>query len=274
MNGGMTVERFFELFCEELKGLPDLWYYYKFNKQDKSFEFRKAYFCQRLQFIADHLADKKNALIWDCGCGFGTTALFLAMNGVTVYGNTVEWYLKTIDQRKKFWNQYGNADLFTAENLDLFDAKIPDSKYDYIIVQDTLHHLEPINDAMKLFKRVLKASGKMVVVEINGNNIVESLKYFKQRGFKRVITYYDETMNKEITMGNENIRSLKTWTEIFKSNSFTVSDVGYIRYYYPFFYNGKNTSELMAKEQKLWQNNSFAREYFFFGMNFILQKQG
>ena len=47
----MTVPDFFELFLEELKTNKTLWYYYKFLSDPKRLGFRKAYFCQRLEYI-------------------------------------------------------------------------------------------------------------------------------------------------------------------------------------------------------------------------------
>jgi hypothetical protein len=71
----ITIERFFLLFLEELKINANLTRYYKYNNNKSSFQFRKAYFIQRLEYIQNHITDE-NSVIWDCGCGFGTTAIF------------------------------------------------------------------------------------------------------------------------------------------------------------------------------------------------------
>ena len=53
---GMTPERFFDLFLEELRSLPELSRYYKYHSSVKEdFEFRKAYFLQRLKYVSRHL---------------------------------------------------------------------------------------------------------------------------------------------------------------------------------------------------------------------------
>src|SRR5436190_4846706 len=134
----MTVDKFFDLFLEELGNNKNLWRYYKFLDSPKKFIFRKAYFCQRLQYIADNIGNKDQN-IWDCGCGYGTTALFLAMNGYKVYGTTLEFYFEEINKRKDFWKQYGNTDLFEAVYEDL-STSIYEKKFDTVILQDTLHH--------------------------------------------------------------------------------------------------------------------------------------
>ena len=86
----MTVNDFFELFLKELQNTPAMRGYYKFLNDKTSFEFRKAYFLQRLQYISDQIKDK-NSSIWDCGCGYGTTAIGMNFN--------LLWYKRT--NRKK-----------------------------------------------------------------------------------------------------------------------------------------------------------------------------
>jgi len=267
----MTVEQFFELFLKELQAAPAMQGYYKFLNNKSSFEFRKAYFVQRLQFVADQIRDK-NAVVWDCGCGYGTTALFLAMNGISVYGTTLEFYFDEIEKRKNYWRHYGNTDLFTVDYANVFDHKLNDNHFDFIILQDTLHHIEPLQEALKIFKNVLKSDGQLIVVEENGNNIVENLILFKQRGNKRIITIWDEKIQRNILFGNENIRSWKKWKHEFECAGFLCRKIEpeYIRFYLPCFYKKRTALEMIDKENKL-RKQRWLCEYFFFGMNFCIK---
>jgi 2-polyprenyl-3-methyl-5-hydroxy-6-metoxy-1,4-benzoquinol methylase len=266
----MTVEHFFELFLKELQETPTMWNYYKFLKSKSSFEFRKAYFVQRLQFVADQIKDK-NATIWDCGCGYGTTALFLAMNGFRVYGTTLEYYFDEIEKRKKYWKKYGDSDLFEVDYANVFDNKLSENQFEYIILQDTLHHIEPLQDALKIFKNVLKPEGKLIVVEENGNNFAVNLKLFMQRGNKRIITVWDEKLKKRLLLGNDNIRSWRKWKQEFNEAGLLCNHIEpeYIRFYYPFLYRKRTFSEMIKKENRLRKNRCL-REYFFFGINFSI----
>ncbi|MCL1850037.1 MAG: class I SAM-dependent methyltransferase [Bacteroidetes bacterium] len=267
----MNVDVFFELFLKELQEMPAMWHYYKFLNNKSSFEFRKAYFVQRLQYVANQITDR-NSTIWDCGCGYGTTALFLAMNGFRVYGTTLEFYFDEIEKRKNYWKQYGDVSLFEVDYANVFDQKISDNSFDYIILQDTLHHIEPLQDALRIFNNVLKQNGKIIVNEVNGNNIMENLKFFKQRGNKRVITIWDERLQKNILFGNENVRSFSTWKQEFVKAGFSCPDEPeYIRFYFPFTYHGRSADKMIAKEDKL-RNKKWIREYLFFGINFTIKK--
>lgn len=269
----MTPEQFFELLLIELKDRPEMHSYYKFLGDPKSFAFRKNYFLERLRYIEKNITDP-NAVIWDCGSGYGTTCLFLAMNGIAAHGTTLEFYYEVVQKRYAYWKQYGNADLFTCSYENLFDSPMPANTYDVIIVQDTLHHLEPINDALKIFHNSLKEHGKIISIEENGSNIIQNLKLYKYRGNKRIITMYDEKLQKDILIGNENIRSFEKWNELFSQNNFRIpqEQISYVRYYLPQFYNEKNGDTLLKKEQNLQKTSKFRKKYFFFGLNFIAEK--
>ena len=270
----MNVAEFFNLFLIELEQSPNLRNYYKFLNNSSSFEFRKAYFCQRLQYIIDNISNP-NLDIWDCGCGYGTTGIFLSLNGIKTHGSTLEFYYKEIPARMEYWKNYGNPALFSYSYENIFDTSpVPASK-DMIIVQDTLHHLEPLQDALKLFCQTLRSGGKLLIVEENGNNMIQNLKLFLQRGNKRILEVYDERLKKNIIMGNENIRGFKEWQQELNKGKFEIinDSTQYIRFYPPFVFKNNNTQKLIGREQQLWKNNSFLKEKFFFGLNFIAEKK-
>jgi SAM-dependent methyltransferase len=273
----MTTDRFFTLFLEELKTLPELSHYYKFLTSEKDFEFRKNYFMQRLDYIAYQVKQYINGghsvpSIWDCGCGYGTTCLFLAMNGIKTYGSTLEFYFPFIENRKKYWSAYGDARLFEAGYEDIYDNHPTKNSIDIVIVQDTLHHLEPIDKALQIFNTSMKPNSVMICIEENGSNLIQTAKLYKQRGSNRVITFWDETLQKEITMGNENIRSMADWETLLSKNGFTVkaSETNYIRVLPPYFYKNKKAQDLAEKEKIM--ANAFLKKYFYFGINFIAVK--
>jgi 2-polyprenyl-3-methyl-5-hydroxy-6-metoxy-1,4-benzoquinol methylase len=248
----MTVNDFFELFLKELQDVPAMRGYYKFLNDKTSFEFRKAYFVQRLQYISKQISNQ-DSTIWDCGCGYGTTALFLAMNGFRVYGTTLEFYFDQIERRKNYWKQYGNSDLFEVDYANIFDNNLNANSFDYIILQDTLHHIEPLQDALPIFHSILKPQGQLIVAEENGNNIIANLKLFKQRGNKKIITIWDERLQKDILLGNENVRSWKKWKYEFEQAGFNCENTEpeYIRFYYPFYYRNHSAEEVINKENIL-----------------------
>ena len=275
----MSPEQFFELLLKELEVHTEMQPYYKFLGKKSSWHFRRNYFLQRLRYIQKYLVyagnTAVNASIWDCGCGYGTTCLYLAMNGIKTYGTTLEFYYDTIQKRKEYWSKYGDTSLFTCTYENLFDNRPAPATYDWIIVQDTLHHLEPIDEALQIFSSSLKKGGKILSIEENGNNIIQRIKLYKYRGNKRIITIWDEKLQKDILLGNENIRSLEQWDNLFVKNGFKVdaATVQYLRYFLPVNYRFSDPEKLLAKELYIQNDKGFRREYFFFGLNFIAEKR-
>ncbi len=275
----MQPEQFFELMIKELELHTEMQPYYKFLGDKSSWHFRRNYFLERLRYIQSNLVSgsaggNKDLSIWDCGCGYGTTCLFLAMNGIKTHGTTLEFYFETIQKRKEYWSQYGDTSLFTCSYENLFDQKPAAASYDWIIVQDTLHHLEPLEDALAIFNHSLKKGGSVLTIEENGSNIIQRIKLYKYRGNKRIITMWDEKLKKEILLGNENIRSLSTWEGLFKKAGFTLpaAQIRYVRYYLPLQYRFADADKLLQQERDIQSKPGLRREYFFFGLNFVAVK--
>jgi 2-polyprenyl-3-methyl-5-hydroxy-6-metoxy-1,4-benzoquinol methylase len=269
----MKVEEFFQNLVTEIESNPNLQGYYRFGQKDSRFLFRKAYYCQRLQYVADQLNDTK-LRIWDCGCGYGTTGYFLALNGYTVNGTTIEYYFKDINDRRTFWNKYGDTSGFQAAYLNLFDNPPEKGSFDVIILQDVLHHLEPIDKALDILLNALSPNGRLIVCEENGNNLVNTLKLFIRRGNKRIITIRDEINNKDVLLGNENIRALQQWKQLFKNKNARIDEqsLEYIRLFPPFFFKENSYDALLNKEKNIWRKNALMKEYLYFGLNFNVHK--
>ena len=271
----MQNEVFFEHLCEELRQNRGLYPYYKLVDGSTSRQlFRKAYFMQRLEYLDRNIDLGKHPKIWDCGCGYGTTGFYFAMKGQPVYGTTLEYYPEQWENRRKFWAQFGDASLCTFQYANLFDQKLEEESFDYIILQDTLHHIEPLDEALKIFRKVLKPDGKLILIEENGGCWIKSAMLFKQRGRKRIISVYDENLQKEVLMGNENIRSEKEWRKHFVEAGFRLDEdsLQYIRFLPSWHFNAENVKKKVEIEQKMWKKYAFLRHHFFWGVNMVFGK--
>lgn len=273
----MQKEVFFEHLCEELRQNRGLYPYYKLTDGSLARQrFRKAYFMQRLEYLDRYIDLGKQPKIWDCGCGYGTTGFYFAMKGQPVYGTTLEYYPEQWEARRKFWSQYGDASLCTFQYANLFDQKLEPESFDYIILQDTLHHIEPLDEALVIFRDALKPDGKVILIEENGGCWIKSAMLFAQRGHKRVISTYDDILKKEVLMGNENIRPEKKWRQHFKKAGFQmdVESLQYIRFLPSYYFKNENNMEKnMEKEQEIWRKNAFLRHHAFWGINMVFSKR-
>jgi SAM-dependent methyltransferase len=270
----MNVPEFFELFIRELEGNKELHGYYRLLGKPDRFLWRKAYLEQRLQYVHDHLG-KPGSSLWDVGCGYGTSSIFAALNGYRVVGSTLEFYYDHVQRRLEYWSRFGDLSGLRIVYENLFDNPPEKQSADAILVQDTLHHLEPINQACSILWQSLKPGGQLIVSEENGNNPFIRAKNFSTRGFNRVGEIYDSRLGKMIPFGNENARSLRAWKKILENAGFAVPDkeTRFVRLFPPFYYNTENYRTLIDRENAIGQKNRFLSGYFFFGINFTASKK-
>jgi len=265
----MSVNEFLELFIKELELNSELRHYYRLINDRRRYLWRRAYLEQRLRYISDH-AGSAPGNVWDVGCGYGTTAIFLALSGFKVRGNTLEFYFQQLNNRLDYWSRYGNLSNLQIEYANLYDMNVPHNFCDIIIAQDTLHHLEPINNALKIFAHSIKSGGKLLVTEENGSSLFIRMKNFSKRGFQRISEYHDEHLNKTIPFGNENARSLNEWRRLFEDHGFDLPEkyTEYIRLYPHFFYTHSNYDLMRDREVRLLKKLPLIHEFLFFGINF------
>lgn len=270
----MDVTEFFELFIRELELNKEFQGYYRLLDKPRRLLWRKSYLEQRLRYVHLHLG-KPGKKIWDVGCGYGTTAIFATLNGHQVLGSTLEFYYDHIQRRLDYWSRYGNLSGLQIAYENIFDRPVEKRSVDVVLVQDTLHHLEPIYPACRILHESLKSGGRLIVSEENGNNPFIQGKNFATRGFKRVGTIYDERLGKNIPFGNENARSLKAWKAILAQTGFTVVDpeTRFVRLFPPFAYNPENYMHMMERENTIGQKDNLLNNFLFFGINFTAVKK-
>jgi SAM-dependent methyltransferase len=271
----MTVNEFYDLLLKELGENPNLRGYYRFlnDMNAAKYAFRKKYFIQRLEYINDAVS-KGNSVIWDCGCGYGTTAIFLTLNGHKVYGNTLEYYFEQIPARLKYWGQFGDLKNLKLDYGNHFDMK-DQGLYDYVIAQDTLHHLEPNHEALEIISTALKPGGSLIAIEENGKNIFNRVKNYLRRGNKRIKEIYDERLQRKILIGDENTRPVEEWDKLLATVNLKLDhdSLTYVRLFLPAFYKVYSEEKIDKKENEIWKKNSFLRRYFYFGTSFLAKKK-
>lgn len=265
----MNVPEFLDLLIRELEINPGLRQYYRLLEKPSRLLWRKAYLEQRLQFVDTRL-EKQPKLILDVGCGYGSTAIFACLNGHRVKGTTLEFYFEQINRRRDYWSQFGDLSGLDIVYENLFDSTEVAERYDHVIVQDTLHHLEPIGEACHILYRNLKPGGSLIVVEENGNHPFIRAKNFATRGFNRVGEIYDERLGKMIPFGNENARSLRQWIHILRKAGFEVQrdQVEFVRLLPPFCYATDTYSKRIKMEQEMGKQPGLMQDFLFFGINF------
>lgn len=117
----------------------------------------------------DKLSISPNQKILDIGTGRGFMAIHLALKGV---------HVETGEPANDNWADWGsNAKLVKVHDKIHFQpftaTSIPFDKdsFDYVFLYNSFHHIEEKRDALHEIKRVLKNSGKIVILEFNQKGV-------------------------------------------------------------------------------------------------------
>jgi 2-polyprenyl-3-methyl-5-hydroxy-6-metoxy-1,4-benzoquinol methylase len=265
------IDKFLKFFQLELSEKTELNEYHKLFESRWLYSFRMSYFKQRMDYLIKHLPQQPCNVL-DIGCGYGTNTFLLALNDIDIEGITLYEFFEPIEKRTKYWNTLGDLKnlkfICNDSNIHSFKNK----KFDIIIAQDTLHHIEPINKVLNKIANLLSENGKIIVCEENGSNIMHNIRLFMLRGNNRVSFQFDKKLNKDVLVGNENTRSLSKWLNLFKQSNLEVEDnsVEYLRVLPPIpFASYKKISQL----EKLFSKIPFLRNHLFHGVNFTAKHQ-
>lgn len=131
-----------------------------FKKDDSFFDYMKLY------YFTNYVIKKQSSEILDFGCGIGKLSSLLSekFNLSTIYGYDISQ--KSLDLARK--NTCNRKNIFFIDKL--YDGRL----YDFIIVSNVFHHIQP-RERMKILlelKTLLKPDGQIVVFEHNPMNPV------------------------------------------------------------------------------------------------------
>lgn len=128
------------------------------------------------QHVLDRVANVNGMKILDYGCGTGDSALKYIESGASVCGIDISDIY--VDKAIKLMLENGvPRDRFEFEVMDAHNLRYPDEKFDMVIGNGILHHLE-IELAMAEIYRVLKEHGRVILFEPLADNPL--LKLFRR----------------------------------------------------------------------------------------------
>ena len=103
--------------------------------------------------------------VLDLGCGYGSTARYLAANfGCRVTGTNISE--KELDLARQRAAEAGLAHLLTFEYEDFHSLACPDNSYDVVWSQEAFLHAADKNAVLSECRRVLKPAGSLIFTDI------------------------------------------------------------------------------------------------------------
>ncbi len=119
----------------------------------------------KMNEILARLADiSKDDLVLDAGCGYGSSAIWLAKNiGCSVIGLTVVPY--QINLARKFAQKYSVADKISFRNEDYVHTSFPNNSFSVVWGLESIVHTDRKKDFINEAYRLLKPNGRILVSE-------------------------------------------------------------------------------------------------------------
>ncbi len=116
------------------------------------------------ELVAKNLKLKKGELLLDAGCGYGTTACYLAKKyHVNVVGIDINKY--EIDYARKLAEKENVDDKAKFKVLDYSHTSFKNKSFDGIFTVETLSHSPDVKKTLREFYRILKPGGKITLLE-------------------------------------------------------------------------------------------------------------
>jgi ubiquinone/menaquinone biosynthesis C-methylase UbiE len=132
------------------------------------------------KFLNEQISIKNRSIkVLDIGCGSGKHLVSLAQKNHKGNFFGVDISIKAIGEAKKRINGQeltNNKDCklnFSVQNASKLDFK--DDFFDYVCIVSLLHHLKNYYKIVSEAKRVLKKNGKLIIIDLKGDNFVFNL---------------------------------------------------------------------------------------------------
>jgi len=115
-------------------------------------------FWKRLQVVFNFAKENNFKNVLDFGCGSGVMSYLMAQNGISVTSSDIEFSpLRLVKEKIDF-----PAQINFIEG-DIINKNLPENSFDLIVALDVLEHIENLDEYIKLFERLLKPNGVIIV---------------------------------------------------------------------------------------------------------------
>lgn len=171
--------------------LADTFRQYYSSMFTKGFSGRqRAKFDYQSEDITRRIRNGEIRRVLDLGCGCGSMALWLAVQGAEVVGVDIKEDRMAVARRRQelISAATGRELKVTFDLKSIFD--LSDSEpFDAIWMDHTFHHVEPRQQLYRKVAQLLRPNGWVYVVEPNAWNPLVQLIMIRMRGFKTLKTY-------------------------------------------------------------------------------------
>ncbi len=167
------------------------------------------HFARRMDYFSRMDLEGKQFL--DVGCGPGTEVLWAALRGANTTGIELhQLSLQTARKRLEILKRHFPVSV-TLLDRNLLELE---GQFDFILLRETFHHLEPRERVVEKLAQLLSDDGVLVIEETNGLNPIIQLKYLLIRG-RNTITTKRRDDGVTYLFGNERITTARNLDGMF-----------------------------------------------------------
>lgn len=207
----------------------------------RKLNFKALFFAMRLQPILTYIAvfqqtHNRPPQILDVGCGFGLESALLAYSGAQVQG--IDGSETKIEGAKKLQVAYEKTYarqlnlIYQVSNLFQFR---PDQQFDVVYSSATLHHIEPISEAVQALADFITPGGMFFLSDENGYSPLQQVAVQHRIGWAKPRKYWrtDPETGEKFLYGNENIRAAFQWIRHIRKAGMQPETIKYCRFLPP-----------------------------------------
>lgn len=236
-----AVKTFCGLFRDEIsfresKGLDaeGIFSYYKglFKNRTSLNALRVAGYARRIEPVVREIINHGGQpRVLDAGCGYGTESLLFYLLGAEVFGiELIPERFESAKSRPDFYQKYSRTSLpirFINKNILHFLEESQDA-FDIIWAMESISHIHPLEDFLRLAKNRLNQHGKIIVSDQNLISPVTFIRNFKiRRGVEEKVhhQFLDPDTGQPVDYAVEKIYSAKRFSNYLKMAGFRIKRV-------------------------------------------------
>ncbi|MCB9455385.1 MAG: class I SAM-dependent methyltransferase [Anaerolineaceae bacterium] len=208
---------------------------------DRNLNFKALFFAMRLQPVLTYIAafqqtHNRPPQILDIGCGFGLESILLVHSGAQVHGlDGSDAKIAGAEKlRAAYEAAFANQLKLTYQVSNLFQFH-PERQFDAVYSSATLHHIEPISEAILTIADFLAPGGTFFLSDENGYSPAQQVAVQKRIGWTSSRKYWqtNHETGEKFLYGNENIRAPFQWIRHVRKAGMHPETIKYCRFLPP-----------------------------------------
>lgn len=130
--------------------------------------------------------DDKERHILELGSGSGSEALWVVLNGASVYGIEISCEHLSVAEQGQAWLETAIDEKRDCRLTRRSLMEMGGESFDLVYLKQAFHHLEPGTEAIRTSAALVRPGERWIISEAGGSNPLTELQLFRRRGFRTI----------------------------------------------------------------------------------------